>query len=541
MNSNPSSKSSKKSKSSPNKTLEATPQVTIEAGSEKASTTLAKEGITLFKAENYEEALFKFEEALRIEPRNITFLTNKASTLVKLHRFLEAITEFNIITKAEPQNITAWNGLGEAHISLGHYQEAASCFGQTLEIKPTDHYALNGKGSALTHAKVYQEAAECFKKIDGKFPQAWMLKGLSFYKTNNFKESAEAYSKVPNTDKEYSKALANQAAALFKLADNQSTAARKATYEQALTAVNNSLVINEKNISALKTKGNIHLALEDYNNALGCFTKLTDDLNEQTADILLNKGYCLYHLSQPLEAIKCFDNVSRGSEEFNAALLHKAVALLQLTKIPGATDADTSLNHAIEALDQVTKNTPDNAKAWEIKGEVFATQGNHAKAIECFIEVIGNIAEGIKGLNPDDTSAWNNIAASYFKIGKYSQALDHFKKLLELEGNKPTELTLTNTITTYHALIQSPGIEDKKTLAVEALQLLDKAMATYNNDALFTATKIAILTEIQDVNAAAKLFADGATHDDSLALDLYGDTELLGQDFTAQQAISDLA
>ena len=85
----------------------------------------------------------------------------------------EAIPKFEQAVKLDPKNPEAWNGLGWASFNTGKAQEAEKAFQKVLSLNPDHPAALNGLGQIYLAQKRYGEAEKFFLKAGPRAPAAW--------------------------------------------------------------------------------------------------------------------------------------------------------------------------------------------------------------------------------------------------------------------------------------------------------------------------------------------------------------------------------
>jgi Flp pilus assembly protein TadD len=86
----------------------------------------------------------------------------------------EAVPRFEEAVKLDPRNANAWNGLGWASFNSGHADEAEKAFANALALEPEHPAALNGLGQIHLSRRDYKKAEPFLKKAaDRKATAAW--------------------------------------------------------------------------------------------------------------------------------------------------------------------------------------------------------------------------------------------------------------------------------------------------------------------------------------------------------------------------------
>ena len=104
----------------------------------KTSIQWMQQGRELLNKNKPEEALYAFEEALRLDLNNIKAYDGKGVTLGKLKRYEEAIQAYDQALHLNPNDEKSYYDKGLALRELGRYEEAIQAFDQVLRLN-TDH------------------------------------------------------------------------------------------------------------------------------------------------------------------------------------------------------------------------------------------------------------------------------------------------------------------------------------------------------------------------------------------------------------------
>jgi stress-induced-phosphoprotein 1 len=100
------------------------------------------EGNIHFKAQKYPEAVERYSEAIKRDPTNATYLTNRATAFIKLGAYPDVIKDCDAAIALDPQSIRAFLRKGQAYQVMREYTKAMECFEKGLAIDP-DHAELN--------------------------------------------------------------------------------------------------------------------------------------------------------------------------------------------------------------------------------------------------------------------------------------------------------------------------------------------------------------------------------------------------------------
>ena len=99
-------------------------------------------GVEFFARERFHEALYHFEETLRISPKYFDALTQAGLTLIKLGRYEESLKYFQKVLQIDPNVAQAYSYMGLSLAKLGRYEEALRYFEEAVRINPEYSEAL---------------------------------------------------------------------------------------------------------------------------------------------------------------------------------------------------------------------------------------------------------------------------------------------------------------------------------------------------------------------------------------------------------------
>ncbi len=100
-------------------------------------------GVEFSARERFHEALYHFEEALRISsPKYFDALTQAGLTLIKLGRDEESLKYFQKILQIDPNVPWTYSYMGLSLVKLGRYKEALRYFEEAVRINPEYSEAL---------------------------------------------------------------------------------------------------------------------------------------------------------------------------------------------------------------------------------------------------------------------------------------------------------------------------------------------------------------------------------------------------------------
>jgi len=100
------------------------------------------QGNALYGLEKYEQSLEAYEEALKLDIRNIKAWKYKGSAMGHLGKHTEALEAFEEALQLDSKDDGAWKYKGDALYCLGKYTEALEAFEEALQLDPKNAIVL---------------------------------------------------------------------------------------------------------------------------------------------------------------------------------------------------------------------------------------------------------------------------------------------------------------------------------------------------------------------------------------------------------------
>jgi Flp pilus assembly protein TadD len=143
------------------------------AADQQKAAQVSQEGWQLWKGQQYGPAIDKFQEAVKLDPKNVNAWNGLGWAQFNSGQIVEAKTSFNKLLELDPKFVAGLNGLGWAQFNSGEYQNSEATFRSLIKIEPTIPGGLNGLGQLYLAQRKYDEAEKYLLKATPQAPAAW--------------------------------------------------------------------------------------------------------------------------------------------------------------------------------------------------------------------------------------------------------------------------------------------------------------------------------------------------------------------------------
>ncbi|MBU3588898.1 tetratricopeptide repeat protein [Polynucleobacter sp. 80A-SIGWE] len=111
----------------------------------------------------YEEAIQRFDESIRLDSKNPITYSNKANALKALNYLDLALESYDKSIALDGNYAEAHNNKGNGLFLLERYQEAVDSYDRAIALNPNYADAFNGRGNSLSALDNFSEALESFE------------------------------------------------------------------------------------------------------------------------------------------------------------------------------------------------------------------------------------------------------------------------------------------------------------------------------------------------------------------------------------------
>ncbi|MDR2952640.1 MAG: tetratricopeptide repeat protein, partial [Treponema sp.] len=120
-----------------------------------------KSGVEKMKANDYNEAISAFNEAIKVAPYNANYINNRGLAYYNLQDWRNAITDFTRAIKLKPNNSVYINNRGLAYYNLQDWEKAVTDFTGAIKLKLNAVYFYN-RGNTYSYLQDWKKAVTDF-------------------------------------------------------------------------------------------------------------------------------------------------------------------------------------------------------------------------------------------------------------------------------------------------------------------------------------------------------------------------------------------
>lgn len=180
----------------------------VDPGAKKnaASKDSFQQGLALFDARKFKEALDSFEEFRKMQPKMHKVAFNIANCYIELQQYDEAIRELEgelEIIKAEKPDLKGnsdvakiYSTIGDIHMRRDNFPEAMKFFKKAIEIDPNDHAVAYNVAEIMFVAGKTEEAIKYYEmaiKIKPDWPKSYKQLGYAYLNMGDTKKAIEMF------------------------------------------------------------------------------------------------------------------------------------------------------------------------------------------------------------------------------------------------------------------------------------------------------------------------------------------------------------
>ncbi|MGH9494772.1 MAG: tetratricopeptide repeat protein, partial [Candidatus Sulfotelmatobacter sp.] len=443
------------------------------------------------------------QQALQIEPKNVTLLLNYANLLRRTERKQEAQKTYQQALAIDSSNAAALGALGFLSREMGDYEAARGYFLELEKKHPDDHAAYLALGDLYSETRHFDEAEESYEKAHAKSPDNPLVVSGAINAAleahhlpvarqwiSHASEAERQNPQVMRENERYLTITGDYAASadlgykVIKELPNDREGVDYLAYDllflnrldEAMKIVERYAPVLTKDRDLPLIAGHVHAGRGEREAAVQDFTRALQ-IDPTIAVGYMNRGYVYNDMRLASKAEQDFRKALELNPQYGEARLGLAYALVQLRRS----------SQALKEADLAARLLPDSESVHLVKAEAFrqramiaAAEGEYKKALK---------------LNPNDVGTYILLADVQYRGHRYADSADTLRGALAMAPDNAMVMAqlarsyakLDRSAEAMQAIAtaQRTGGKDYKILLVtaDALRILghrDQAMTTYS-------------------------------------------------------------
>jgi len=286
---------------------------------------LSQLGTVHLQLGNTEKGLRFLAESLRLEPHEITALTNYANGLASLGRSDEALSVYDRVIALQSDNATAYYNRGFILQELKRFSDSLEAYDHAIVLQPSYASAFNNRGTVLQELRRFEEALKSFDQavaLKPDYAEAHNNRGSVLLGFNRLEDALEAFTRATALQPAFIEGRYNQGTVLLKLK-------RPA---EALEAFDLALALNPDYAEAHNNRGNALRELDRMDEALASFDRAVA-LRPGYVKAHNNRGTLLKELMRLDESIEAYDRAIALQPDYAEAHYNRGNALKEMKRV----------------------------------------------------------------------------------------------------------------------------------------------------------------------------------------------------------------
>ncbi len=355
----------------------------------------------------YDEAIMKYQHALRLEPDYAKAFYNLGNAYRNKGMYDEAIRVYQKALEIKPDFTEAFYNLGNAYSDKGMYDEAIRVYQKALEIKPDFAKAHMNLGNAYSDKGMYDEAIMKYQQalhINPNYTDAFYNLGIVYRNKGMYDEAIREYQQALHINPNYADAYNNLGNAY----------AYKGMYDEAIREYQRALELEPGHAEAhmnlgiaYANKGMYDEAIREYQQAL--------HINPNYADAYNNLGNAYAYKGMYDEAIREYQKALEIKPDFAEAHIN----------LGNAYSGKGMYDEAIREYQKALEIKPDFTEAFYNLGNAYSDKGMYDEAIREYQRALEN--------DPDYAEVLYNLGIVYLTKGMYNEAIRVYQQALEIK------------------------------------------------------------------------------------------------------------
>jgi stress-induced-phosphoprotein 1 len=230
---------------------------------EKNARLKKEEGNQLYKAKKFEEALAAYDEAIAIDPTNMTFWSNKAAVYFTQKKYDECIEACNKAVEVGKEHKASFDDRAKALTRCAKAYQKKGDLGKAIELCQASQLESYSKDTQrmLKSLELEKKKKDAMDYHDDVKAEEAKLRGNEFFRQKDFGKAIAEYEDAVKRAPTDAAIRNNLSAALAKIMD----------FNGAKKQIEKALELDPKYVKAWARKGDIEFAFKEYHKALDSY------------------------------------------------------------------------------------------------------------------------------------------------------------------------------------------------------------------------------------------------------------------------------
>ena len=298
--------------------------------SSQISIVKACRGNTYRAMAQYEKALKDFNQAIELEPKFVSAITNRGLTHHIMKHYENALKDFSLAVKLDPESALIIASRGQTYQVIGQYEEALKDFSLAVELDPKYALPIATRGETYRLMEQYEEALKDFNNAIELEPKcAWVIaiRGETYRLMKQYEEALKDFNNAielePKSEWIMSRSL---------------TYLSIQRYVEALKDFDRVIEIYPENYGVIALRGRCYLKIRSYN-------KVFNDFN-----LIIEGNPIITKVSDDDYYYRAVALIALGRNDEAKTDLHQAIKLVQEEHERACAEWDTILSLALYYL-----------------------------------------------------------------------------------------------------------------------------------------------------------------------------------------------
>ena len=224
-----------------------------------------EEGNAAYKSKKFKEALEKYDEAIALDPTNMTFLSNKAAVYFTQKNYEECIATCMQAIEVGKQYRAPFEDRGKAYTRAAKAYQKKGDLAKAIEMCQEAQLESFDKDTQrlLKMLELEKKKADALAFQDDDKAEEAKQRGNEFFRNSQWAKAVEAYEEAVKRAPKNPTIRNNLSAALCKIMD----------FSGAKRQIDEALELDPKYVKAWVRKGDIEFVVKDFHKAMESYKK----------------------------------------------------------------------------------------------------------------------------------------------------------------------------------------------------------------------------------------------------------------------------